>query len=294
MSQHIYGRLHEVIEETRIISIRVGRSIQYFYLAKGMFSTFMPYFVAGTYAFLTVSEDKRSYHGFGVRTIESIEKLMYPHGQTPKVFYDVSLIKSAIRRLVNTEKAILFLDLEMSMPPFRQYQNFVTEIIQYGICITDAQGIVLESHSSFVKPTLTPSISDRTVKFLKIKQADIDLGITFREFHQLLQRLLRTYRPMVVVWGQNDTIELRQASRNNRLPDLTSGIQLVDLLRLHKNYFGLKNDLGLFNALALYEAKEADKQIHDAMEDAFVTNKVFHLFKAVCNGSLEVDVTPYK
>ena len=294
MSLHIYGRLHEVIEETRIISIRVGRNIQYFYLAKGMFTTFMPYFVAGTYAFITVSDEKRLFHGFGVRTIESIEKLMYPNGQTPKVYYDVTLIKSSIRRLVNTDKTLLFLDLEMSMPPFRQYQNFVSEIIQYGICITESQGKVLETFTSFVKPTLTPSLSDRTLKFLKIKQSDVESGISFREFHQLVLRLLRTYRPMVVVWGQNDVIELKNASRNNRLPDLASGIQLVDLLKLQKNYFGLKNDLGLFNALAAYESREAEKQIHDAMEDAFVTNQVFHFFKAYCNGTRDVDVSQFK
>ncbi|OQX93721.1 MAG: hypothetical protein B6I17_01525, partial [Tenericutes bacterium 4572_104] len=57
-----------------------------------------------------------------------------------------------------------------------------------------------------------------------------------------------------------------------------------------KNYFGLKNDMGLFNAYNIYSEIDLNNQKHDAMEDALVTKKVFDYFKAVCNNEMQIKV----
>ncbi|HHW80058.1 MAG TPA: hypothetical protein GX742_04540, partial [Acholeplasmataceae bacterium] len=51
----------------------------------------------------------------------------------------------------------------------------------------------------------------------------------------------------------------------------------VDLLKLHKDYFNLRNDVGLFKAYETYYEKNAE-QVHDAKADAKITKKVFDAF----------------
>jgi sporulation inhibitor KapD len=289
MTQYIAGPLHDVFEEIRVISVRQNRQIRYFYMPKGMFMTFMQYFSKGIYVFMTVSETVRRYKGVSVHQVENIDKIMYPDGQNPRIFYDISLIKSGIKNLLNADRPKMFIDFEMSMPPFRNYTNFISEIIQCGLVLTDSEGREIEKRSTFIRPVLFPVISDRTQKFLHIRQDAIDSGMTYREFYDLFGDLVRKNRPMIFVWGQNDLIELKKSMSYNNVPDITARLQVIDLLKLHKNYFGLKNDLGLFNAFRLYHTDApVEKQAHDAFEDASVTKDVFDGFKKVCNGEMTV------
>ncbi|MDD3126216.1 MAG: 3'-5' exonuclease [Candidatus Izemoplasmatales bacterium] len=288
MTRYVYGPLHNVFEDIRVISIKIRRRTEYFYMPKGMFSSFMAYFSLGIYVFMTVSEATKRYKGVLVYQVENIEKIMYPNGQNPRIFYDISVIKSGIKNILNAQKHKLFIDFEMSMPPFRNYENFVSEIIQFGMVLTDPNGITIDEQSMFIKPVLYKSISDRTQKFLHISQINIDNGMTYQNFYQHFTNIVRKYQPMVFVWGQNDLIELRKSMRYNVVPDITRRVQFIDLLKLHKTYFGLKNDLGLFNAHRLYSQAELEKQIHDAHEDAVVTKTVFEGFKKVCNDELAV------
>jgi sporulation inhibitor KapD len=295
MAQLVAGPLHDVFPEIRVISVKSRRRTEYFYMPKGMFLTFMQYFSRGIYVFMTASESLRRYKGVMVRQVENIEKILYPNGQNPRVFFDINLIQSGIQTLLNADRNRLFIDFEMSMPPFRNYENFVSEIIQCGMVLTDSQGTVLERLSTFIKPILFPLISDRTQKFLHIKQAAIDSGLAYPDFYRILDGLVRKYRPMIFVWGQNDMIELKKTTENHGLPDLTRRLQVIDLLKLHKNYFALKNDLGLFNAYRLYYSDlPLEKQAHDAFEDASVTHAVFEGFRKVCNGEKTILLPPEK
>jgi sporulation inhibitor KapD len=289
MVKYVSGPLHDVFEEIRVITIKDRRKTSYYYMPKGMFNSFMSYFSKGIYVFMTVSGISKRYKGVMTQQVENIDKIMYPGGQNPKVFYDISVIKTGIKNILNSPKNKMFIDFEMSMPPFRNYQNFVSEVIQCGFVLTDEEGNVVDKQSMFIKPFLFKAISDRTQKFLHITQAAIDGGLSYEDFYRLFDNLIRRYRPMVFVWGQNDLIELRKSMAYNNLPNITPKIQFIDLLKLHKNYFGLKNDLGLFNAFRLYHAETVlEKQLHDAFEDASITKDVFDGFKRVCNGEIEI------
>ena len=87
----------------------------------------------------------------------------------------------------------------------------------------------------------------------------------------------------------------KKGARINHILDITKGVQIVDLLRLHKTFFGLKNDLGLFNAYTMYfGSDDNEKQAHDALEDAMVTKLIFDWFKEVALGQRKVDISDYK
>ncbi|MCR5307716.1 MAG: hypothetical protein K6E24_01810, partial [bacterium] len=62
----------------------------------------------------------------------------------------------------------------------------------------------------------------------------------------------------------------------NNLEALTPNF--INLLQVHKNYYNLKNDLGLFDAYKQYTGENLNQE-HDALEDAFMTKNVFFEFK---------------
>ena len=200
------------------------------------------------------------------------------------------IINSGIKAIVNKPKNKLFIDFEMSMPPYTDYKSFVSEIIQVGYVLVDTEGNTIKTYSSYVKPKLFPVISARTIKFLNITQEEIDSGITYKEFYNNLKNLYYQYNPVVYVWGKNDKLELNKLNKIHKLQSFTKTMQFVDLLNLHKTYFSLKNDLGLFNAFNLYAEIDLSNQKHDAFEDAMVTKQVFEYFKKVCNNQLFVNI----
>ncbi len=288
MAQYVYGLLHGVDDKKRVIAIKDKNKVRFYYMAKGLFQSFMQYFRSGIYVFLYVSEESRRYRGYTVNNVMSIEKVLAPHKQTPTIYYDVNIIKAGISSIVNSSKNKCFLDFEMSMPPYRNYNNFVSEIIQVGFVLTDQFGNVIQRETYFIKSILYNEISDRTKKFLHIEQSDIDGGIPYPVFYERFITMLNQYKPMIFVWGQNDQLELRKMNNLHSLTDFTPKTQFVDLLKLHKTYYGLKNDLGLFNAFNLYKEVDLDKQMHDALEDAMITKEVFFSFVEVCNGKSTV------
>jgi len=288
MAEYVYGLLHGVDEKKRVIAMKDKNKVNYYYMAKGMFQSFMQYFNEGIFVFLFVDEMKRRYKGLFVQDVMNVEKVLSPNKQNPIVYYDVSIIKTGIESIMNTPKPKLFLDFEMSMPPYRNYTTFVSEIIQVGYLLSDEYGVIIDQKATFIKPHLFPEISERTRKFLHIEQQDIDQGMTYKDFYQLFFTLIQHYKPMVIVWGSNDQLELKKMNLIHNLFDFTPRTQIIDLLKLHKMYFSLKNDLGLFHAYQLYYNSENDYQKHDAFEDALITKNVFEAFLQVCQGKRTV------
>ncbi|XMB71963.1 exonuclease domain-containing protein [Mycoplasmatota bacterium WC30] len=290
MESKVCGILHGVLDSKRIIAIKSKKKVNFYYMSKGMFKNFMMYFTPEIYVFLTVSLSKRVYKGYLVQNVISIEKVLSPKKNVPKVYYDISIIKSGVKRIVNKDSKKLFIDFEMSMPPYSDYKNFVSEIIQVGYILTDNDGNEIERYSSYVKPKIFPVISLRTIKFLRVMQADIDTGIEYIEFYNKLKKLKHDHNPMVFVWGKNDQLELNKLNKLHKLNNFTKTMQFMDLLNLHKIYFGLKNDLGLFNAFNMYSNIDLSKQKHDAFEDALVTKQIFDYFKLTCNNKMTIEI----
>ena len=108
-------------------------------------------------------------------------------------------------------------------------------------------------------------------------------------FHSKITDILKEYNPLIYVWGKNDQRELSKLNRLYHLTNFTLHAQFIDLLSLHKTYYGLKNDLGLFNAYNnYYDSSKSFPQQHDAFEDAQITKDIFYAFKDVCNNKRSV------
>lgn len=290
MTVNVYGKIAMVDEDRRIIGIYQPRKLAFYYMSKGMFRQFMDYFHQDIYVFIKVKDEPRLYKDYLVHNVVSIDKLLLPKGNRPMIYYDISMIKTEIKKLINQDRHRLFIDFEMSMPPYQHYKSFVSEIIQVGLIVTDPFSNELERYHTFVKPTLFPNLSKRTLKFLDLTQDDVDQGIPYQDLHQVLHHIHHKYQPITYVWGKNDKSELSKLNSLHQLDNFMTDMQFVDLLSLHKTFFRLKNDLGLFNAYKMYSNQDIDEQRHDAFEDAWVTKEVFYYFKDVCNHKIKINI----
>lgn len=289
----VSGRILSYDEQDRIIALRHHNKIKIYYLQRSMINNIGRYIAVGRFIQFYIKDEFRMYRGQKVYTVEYVIKIMAIRYRKNIVFYDYKKIQSGTKTLLNNLQYKMFLDLEMSMHPYRKDKDFKQEIIQVGIHLVDQNNKLVFKYNQIIQPTLHKKLTKRTLKFLELTQVDVDHGISFEEFYYVFTKLIRDYDPAIIVWGRNDFLALREAYKINRLPNLKKQTRYINLLKLHKNYFNLKNDLGLFNALRLYE-DAPDAQTHNAYEDAYVTYMIYKGFMKVLNGTLSVDVSEYK
>jgi sporulation inhibitor KapD len=289
----ISGRILSFDEQDRIIAIRHNNKIKIYYLQRSMLNQIGKYIVVGRFIQFYIKDEYRQYRGRKVYTVEYIMKIMAIRFRKNIVFYDYKKIQSGTKSLINNLKYKMFLDLEMSMHPFKKDPHFKQEIIQVGIHMVDENNKFVFKYNQVIQPTIHKKLTKRTLKFLTITQEDVNHGIPFSEFYETFKKLIEEYDPAIIVWGRNDFLAFREAYKINKLPSLRNKTRYINLLKLHRNFYNLKNDLGLFNALKLYE-DAPDPQTHNAYEDAYVTYMIFKGFKKVVNGKLSVDLSEYK
>jgi len=293
MKKIISGRILCINEEDRMISLKVKNQVMYFYLQRSMLNRIGKYLSISRFIQFVINDERRLYRGRKVSNVDYVLKIMEIRYRRNIVFYDISNIQNGTKDLVNALDTKMFLDLEMSMHPYTQDKNFTQEIIQVGIYLVDKNDDLIEEYCEIIKPTLHPKLTKRTLKFLEISQEEADNGINFKEFYIHFKQLVEKYAPAIIVWGRNDFLALRESYKINGVPSLRKRTRYINLLKLHKNYFNLKNDLGLFNALNLY-TNDNDKQLHDALEDAKATSEIFNGFRRVLNNKLIVNTDQYK
>lgn len=293
MKEIISGRILSYNEEDRIISLRIKDKISYYYLQRSLLNRISKYIELGRFIQFTITDEERLYRKHKVATVDYIIKIMEIRYRKNIVYYDVKDIQKGTKELINSLDYKMFLDLEMSMHPYKVDKSFVQEVIQVGYILVDKAGNVIATYNENIKPTIHRKITKRTIKFLGITQEEVDQGVSFEEFYNEFKGVIKKYNPGIIVWGRNDFLALNQSYKINHLPSLATMTRYINLLKIHKNYFNLKNDLGLFNALKLYENFD-DIQAHNAYEDAEVTRKIFYGFKEVVNNKRIVDVSSYK
>lgn len=293
MKKTISGRILCIDEEDRIISIKVSNQIMYFYLQRSIVNRIGKYLSISRYIQFVVNDEKRIYRGRKVSNIDYVLKIMEIRRRKNIVYYDVMDIKEGTRDLINGLDTKMFLDLEMSMHPYKQDKTFKQEIIQVGFYLVNKNDDIIEEYSQIIKPTIHTILTKRTLKFLEITQEEVDNGINYKDFYDHFSQLVEKYAPAIIVWGRNDFLALRESYKLNKLPSLKKRTRYINLLKIHKNYFNLKNDLGLFNALNLYISGNG-KQNHNALEDAMATYQIFKGFHSVLNNERIINLRDYK
>lgn len=275
------GLIHSIDFDKRIFTMRFKNKIEYFYLQNGLIKKFQRYLDKETFIEFDCSDSKEKCSDFSAYKVNFFIQIFKNRRFRREVFYDLKVIRSGVKELLTNQENIMFLDLEMTMQSFESPKDFKSEIIQAGFLITDNLGNDLLRKNYFIKPTLFPTLNKRTLKFLSLNEEDVYNGITFNEFYKEFKHILDEYNnPSIVVWGKNDMLALKSCYEINNLEALKPNF--INLLQVHKNYYNLKNDLGLFDAYKKYTGEDLDQE-HDALVDAFMTKNVFFEFKKEAN-----------
>ncbi len=287
-----HGKIEHLDTRRRTLTLKTPRAKRAYYLQRAQFNRYLPLLAKGNYVVLDAGDIQRK-HGLHRFKIRRIRRIVAP-GRRPRDVFSQRRLREGVRRFINRIGTRLFLDFEMSMHPYHKQPDFTQEIIQAGYVLVDAADNVLEEHRTFIRPKKHPRITPRTKKFLDVGQADVDDGVSFETFYARLRGLVQEHAPAIVVWGRNDKLALQEAYTIHNLRPLGRGARFVNLLELHKNYFHLKNDLGLLKTYLAYGFQQ-DEQAHDALEDARMTRHIFTAFKRTINdptriGPFEQDV----
>ena len=276
-----YGIIREIDAFERIVIIETRKRIRTLYLPRSLFHQFDNFFMPGNSIVYTTRPPrslKHQYHD----NVKDVIKIIKPHRPKPKVLYSHQNIKSQMKDFINTLGAKMYLDIEMSMHPYTVDKSFTQEIIQVGYILVDHQDNVIEHYKAFIKPKLHQTLTRRTLKFLDLTQNDIDEGISFIDFYNHFKQQLENYNPAIIVWGKNDEMAIQDAIKIHHLNAFSKPLRYINLLKLHKTYYRLKDDLGLLNAYKLYGGN-SESQRHDALDDANMTKFIFENFARVVN-----------
>ena len=260
------------------ISMHVKGSLLHFYIAENCQTIMREEFKPGSFVHFFYHETEIEIGNVNYYVIANVKE-----EKTVKKSLPLTIkgdLRDTLESLLSS-KYYTFLDLEFSMsgPEYRG-KNFSPEIIQVGLIITDSKGNIVEKFSSYIKPTVFRKITDKTQEFLKINKMVVANGITYLQFYDYIKEIKLRYQPLFVVWGVSDGFILNSSCAMNNVDPLFEANQLVDLQRIHRQYYEIGQDIGLYNAMKSY-GFFSGIQIHDALVDALILQNIFNQFKLI-------------
>jgi len=284
----ISGKILKTFQKERIIKVLGSTKIYYLYMSRKFFKDFGPYFYNRPYVFVNVTEEKKKFGDFFCHEINSFDKVVESKKRGRKIYYNIDTIRKGVRRLIDSNKNKLFLDLEFSLPSYYQSNRHTPEIVQYGLVLEDEDGNIIFEDGSLVNPLRKYALNLRTYKFLKKTKEDFDNACSYIEFYQLLERLIDEYDPKIFAWGRNDILTMEQSFKLNRLKPLDLRNRYINLMQVVKNYYNFKADLGLFNTYEEMSGIVQEGQSHDALEDALMAREIYRMFKHIVQSEVEI------
>ena len=267
--------IHDVDSELKIFYLIIEGRKMGFYLSNRLSKTFFDYLRKGVLVDFEISDRKKKIHRIKYYQVAHFNRIisLKPY----QTHYDLNKLRRDMRQVLDNHKYYLFIDFEMTMPGY-QPGPFTPEIIQVGYVVSKPEGAVIEQEGYYVLPKAQTNLSKRTKKFLKLDELKFyEDGLHYENFYKDLKRVIDKFNPKLVVWGKNDISALNDSYRLHDKEALTEDMDFIDLLKLHKDYYNLRDDLGLFKAFKTYYDVE-EHQSHDAKDDAIVTKYVFDAF----------------
>ena len=267
--------IHSINEKSKVFYLILeGKKIG-FYLSNRLSKVFFAYLHEGVLVDFEIQEKMKKIgheHVYQVAYFDQIISLNPYH-----VHYDLHKLRKEMQEVLVQDRYYLFIDFEMTMPGYKEI-NFKPEIIQVGYLLAKAKENPILQEGYYVAPRATTMLSKRTKRFLSLDEDKFyQEAVHYQVFYEKLRTIVKTYRPKFIIWGKNDMTALDDSYQIHDVMPLTTHEDFIDLLKLHKDYFNLKDDLGLFKAYHTYYDIAVD-QSHDAIDDAHVTKLVFDAF----------------
>lgn len=275
------GVIYKVNKELRLIAVKGYNRIYYYYFHTSQIALYRRYLFFGNYIDLEYNEDRVLLKsGIEAFQIDFIYRIYYLDPYRRVNYYDYQELNSSLSKFLSSLGNMMFLDLEMTMPPYgHSGKEYIAEIIQAGFLLVDSNGEEITRYTNYIKPLRHPTLSNRTLKFLNLEEDTFNTkAIPYLEFYTDLKETLEYYRPAIIVFGKNDQMALNQSFKIHQIESLAPMFRFVNISKLIKNYYHLKQEPGLFRLYQIYYENDA-LQLHDAFNDSYVTKEVFRAFK---------------
>lgn len=283
----IHGRVIDTIPKERVLKLLSSDRIVYLYFQRKDFKEFGPYFFDKPYLFVEASDEGKKIGKYITHEVIAFERIVQPSKYNAckkrTIFFDMETIKKGVRKLINKPHYKMFIDLEFTMPSYYQTMPHVQEIIQYGFVIEDDKGNIVFEDSSLVRPSKPYNLNARTLKFLSRKRGDFEGATSYKEFYNELKWCLKKYDPKIYAWGKSDILIIEQSFIINKVKPLDIRERHINLMQVIKNYYNLKDEIGLFQTYEEMSKNTMHPQLHDALEDAMVTREIYWMFKEQIN-----------
>ena len=277
---HIFGPIHMIELDNKIIGIKQNKRIMFFYFQNSQMNLFKRYLYQDNWIDLEYNPElvkKGHFLAHPVNIINRIEAFgKYDH----IVYYNKKKVNNNLYDFLNDLENVMFLDLEMTMPSYQfKGKGFITELIQAGLVIFDKNGNELYKYNNYVLPTVNEGLTKRAFDFLHIdKETYYNNAISYDKFYDDFNEVLDKYNPAIIVFGKNDIKVINESYEINKKESLENKTRFINILKLIKTYYSLKNDPGLFKLYEVYYNVD-DEQTHDALDDSFTTYMVYKAFK---------------
>lgn len=256
--------IYSIDYEKRYVYIRENRRLIKLLLSHKIASIFLPILNPG----MLIDVDTKRVHRYlhKVKTFKQVISLK-PY----RMLYDIDMLRLDMQAFMEDIKHFVFLDFEMSMPSYKHKGYFQSEIIQFGLVVTDHKFTPLYESSHYLYDQHKHPLTERTKKFLKLDQETYDQqAMPYALLYETMDYIKKTYQPKWVVWGKNDIQVLKDSFNIHEKSSLLESTDFIDMLKLHKDYYHLKDDLGLLKAYQMYY-QDTVTQSHDALDDAKMT-----------------------
>lgn len=281
----LIGTIYQVELPSRMIAIKTYHRILYLYFHTGQLSIFKRYLFEGVYIHLEYNEERTFLkNGILAHPVDFVYQIYYFNIYKKISYYDKNELNNSLSRFLSSLGNMMFLDLEMTMPSYHQSgKDHTVEIIQAGYLLVDANGDEITRYSHYIKPVKNPSLNTRTIKFLNLKPTSFYAeAISYEQFYADFKEIIENYHPTIIIYGKNDSLVLEHSYAINLKKSLTKQTRFVNLCKLVRDYYNLRNDIGLFKLYQTYYQNET-LQVHDAFNDCEVTKEVFKAFQKEVN-----------
>ncbi|RJG21618.1 3'-5' exonuclease [Paenibacillus thiaminolyticus] len=170
--------------------------------------------------------------------------------------------------------AIIY-DLEMTV---KRKKGEFAEIIEIGavkVAEQDGKAAIVDTFQAFVKPTLSPKLSQDTVNFTGIRQEDVNASPVLQDVLDQFVAWIDTKDYALCSWGPDDKAQFLKECRMKRIP--------LHWLRNHNNLQkpvslvmnrGSHQQVGLKTALDTLQVPFVGTQ-HRALDDAYNTALIY-------------------
>jgi len=286
LSNSVYGLIHDYYPREKMISIKLDDKLCFFCFPQKFYKIFsksMTY--KSVYIFFAYEDKIKVLRGVEAYEISSIEKIMVESKKGLKTTYEDDSSTENIKELINSIEYKMFLDFEFTMPGYTFDKKFKSELLQIGAVISDKNDLIVNEYSNYIQTN--QQVSLRTKKFLRIDDEELEESVSQKTFYLDYKRLIDIYNPTIFVWGRNDTKELDSFYKMNKFKPIKANY--IDLVKLIRKHYELGEDIGLFNALKLFNGIDAS-QAHHALTDASATKEVFDAFKRNINSDNDINL----